>query len=49
MTARGMTDQRIQRLVMGADTYLVKPIDIRKLISVIGNFHRRLIEARPGG
>jgi DNA-binding NarL/FixJ family response regulator len=46
MTSRGMVDQRIHGLALGADAYLVKPIDIRELQAVITNLHRRLIEGR---
>jgi DNA-binding NarL/FixJ family response regulator len=46
MTSRGMIDQRIHGLALGADAYLVKPIDIRELTAVIANLHRRLIEGR---
>lgn len=46
MTSRGMIDQRIHGLALGADAYLVKPIDIRELTAVITNLHRRLIEGR---
>jgi DNA-binding NarL/FixJ family response regulator len=46
MTTRGMVDQRLDGLAMGADAYLVKPVDMRELISVIRNLHRRLVEAR---
>ena len=49
MTSRGMVDQRIHGLALGADAYLVKPIDIRELTAVIRNVHRRLVEARFSG
>ena len=48
MTSRGMVDQRIHGLALGADAYLVKPIDMRELTAVITNLHRRLIEGRLG-
>ena len=46
MTTRGMIEQRLDGLAMGADAYLVKPVDMRELIGVINNLHRRLVEAR---
>ena len=46
MTTRGMIEQRIDGLAMGADAYLVKPVDMRELIGVIRNLHRRQVEWR---
>lgn len=46
MTTRGMVEQRIDGLAMGADAYLVKPVDMRELIGVIRNLHRRQVEWR---
>ncbi len=46
MTVRGVVDQRIDGLVVGADAYLIKPVDIRELIQVTLNLHRRLVEGR---
>lgn len=46
MTTRGMIEQRIDGLAMGADAYLVKPVDMRELIGVIRNLHRRRLEWR---
>lgn len=46
MTTRGMVEQRIDGLAMGADAYLVKPVDLRELTGVIRNLHRRQIEWR---
>lgn len=44
MTVRGMVEDRIEGLLQGADTYLVKPVEIRELVAVIRNLHRRQIE-----
>ena len=49
MTTRGMVEHRLDGLAMGADAYLVKPVDMRELIGVIRNLHRRLVEARLAG
>ena len=46
MTTRGMVEERIEGLVVGADTYLVKPVDIRELAAVLRNLYRRLVEAQ---
>lgn len=46
MTTRGMVEHRIDGLAMGADAYLVKPVDMRELTGVIRNLHRRLTETR---
>lgn len=46
MTTRGMVEQRIEGLVVGADVYLVKPVDIRELVIVIRNLYRRVVESR---
>ena len=46
MTTRGMVEQRIDGLAMGADAYLVKPVDLRELTGVIRNLHRRQVEWR---
>ena len=46
MTTRGMIEQRIDGLAMGADAYLVKPVDMRELVGVIRNLHRRQVEWR---
>jgi DNA-binding response OmpR family regulator len=48
MTTRGMVEQRIEGLVVGADVYLVKPVDMRELVEVIRNLHRRLVVGRAG-
>lgn len=44
MTTRGMVEQRIEGMLMGADVYMVKPVDIRELVGVIRNIYRRFIE-----
>lgn len=49
MTTRGMVEQRIDGLAMGADAYLVKPVDMRVLCGVIRNLDHRLLEARFAG
>lgn len=41
MTIRSMVEDRIEGLLKGADTYLVKPVDIRELVAVIRNLMRR--------
>jgi DNA-binding NarL/FixJ family response regulator len=46
MTVRNMVEERIEGLAMGADVYLVKPVDIRELVSVIRNLSRRVMECR---
>jgi DNA-binding response OmpR family regulator len=48
MTTRGMVEQRIEGLVVGADVYLVKPVDMRELVEVIRNLHRRLVVGQAG-
>ncbi|MFU8765093.1 MAG: response regulator [Haliea sp.] len=42
VTTRGMVDQRIDGLAVGADAYLVKPLDMRELVAVITNLHLRM-------
>ncbi len=44
MTTRGTIQQRIDGLATGTDAYMVKPIDMRELVAVIRNLHRRLVE-----
>ena len=45
LTARSMTEERIQGLQSGADYYFVKPVEIAELVAAIKNLGRRL--ARP--
>jgi DNA-binding response OmpR family regulator len=45
VTARGMTGECIEGLESGADSYLVKPVDITLLAAALRNLGRRL--ARP--
>jgi len=44
MTTRGSVQNRIDGLAMGTDAYLVKPIDMRELVAVIRNLHRRSVQ-----
>lgn len=44
LTARGQEDDRMLGLSLGADHYLVKPVNLRELEFVIRNLHRRLNE-----
>ena len=44
LTARGLEDDRMLGLSLGADHYLVKPVNLRELEFVIRNLHRRLSE-----
>jgi DNA-binding NarL/FixJ family response regulator len=46
MTGRGLMEQRIEGFLAGADVYLAKPVDIRELVVVIRNLHRRMLESR---
>jgi len=45
LTGRGQDDDRMLGLSLGADHYLVKPVNLRELEFVIRNLHRRLCEA----
>lgn len=45
LTARSMTEERIQGLESGADYYFVKPVEIAELVAAIKNLAKRL--ARP--
>lgn len=42
LTARGLIDDKLQGLSLGADAYLVKPIDLRELIAVVVSVSRRI-------
>lgn len=44
LTARGQEDDRMLGLSLGADHYLVKPVNLRELEFVVRNLHRRLSE-----
>ena len=48
MTTRGMVEQRIDELLGVADVYLVKPVDLRELVGVVRNLHRRKVEVQFG-
>ena len=47
MTVRGLVEERIEGLARGADAYMVKPVDMRELVVVIRNLHRRQIAQGP--
>ncbi|GAB7564402.1 response regulator transcription factor [Methylobacillus methanolivorans] len=42
VTARGAIDDRVQGLNDGADAYMVKPVDLKELASVVNSLARRL-------
>lgn len=42
LTARGLLEERIRGLTLGADTYFVKPVDLAELAATLGNLHRRI-------
>lgn len=44
-TARGQTQQRIEGIRAGADVYLVKPIQLEELASLVSNLMRRMRSA----
>lgn len=48
ITARQDLDSRIQALELGADAYLVKPVESRELIATIGALLRRIHRLRSG-
>lgn len=47
LTARGLEEDRLLGLSLGADCYLVKPVNLRELEFVIRNLHRRVTEMPP--
>lgn len=47
LSARGTLEDRVQGLNDGADAYMVKPVDLKELVSVLGSLSRRL--EQPGG
>lgn len=52
LTARGAVDDRVLGLSLGADAYLVKPVDPRELVATLASLFRRLSatpSAPPGG
>lgn len=42
LTARSLLEDKLQGLALGADAYLVKPVDLRELIAVVASVGRRL-------
>ncbi|MDR5172196.1 response regulator transcription factor [Methylobacillus flagellatus] len=46
LTARGALDDRVQGLNDGADAYMVKPVDLKELASVLCSLARRLESMR---
>lgn len=46
LTARGRLEERVRGLSLGADHYFVKPVDLAELALVLGNLHRRIVQAR---
>jgi two-component system OmpR family response regulator len=46
-TARGLEEDRLLGLSLGADCYLTKPVNLRELEFVIRNLHRRLADETP--
>ena len=46
LSARASLDDRLQGLELGADAYLIKPIDVRELAATLHAVHRRL-QANP--
>ena len=46
LTARGLLEERIRGLRLGADHYFVKPVDLGELAGVLGNLHRRITQGR---
>jgi len=48
VTARGKLDDRLYALDRGADAYMVKPVELRELASVLRSVARRLLGAPAG-
>ncbi|MFZ5722328.1 MAG: response regulator transcription factor [Pseudomonadota bacterium] len=42
LSARGLIDDKLHGLSLGADAYLVKPVDLRELIAVVASVGRRV-------
>lgn len=42
LSARGSLNDRLQGLELGADAYLIKPVDLRELAATLHAVHRRL-------
>lgn len=49
LTARNQVDDRVTGLTSGADSYLVKPVQLRELLAVIESLSRRLNISDSGG
>jgi two-component system phosphate regulon response regulator OmpR len=47
LTARGLADERIEGLTLGADDYMAKPFEPQELLLRIGAILRRAMAARP--
>lgn len=47
VTARGLPEERIQGIRRGADSYLVKPVNLEELTGIVRNLLRRLTRDRP--
>lgn len=47
LTARGVVEDRIRGLSLGADLYFVKPVDLRELAAGIASLQRRLAAGGP--
>lgn len=46
VSARGQVDDRLTGLDVGADAYLVKPVDLRELAATVDNLWRRISKDR---
>lgn len=47
LTARGLLDDRIRGLKLGADSYFVKPVDLQELAAALHNLYGRLARGGP--